>query len=95
MKFAPIGDRIIVTRDTPDTKSAGGILLPESVQVKPLSGTVIAVGTGGLTEMGNPKPMPFVAGQRVVFGKYAGVELKLDGKDVTILRVDDVLCIVE
>jgi chaperonin GroES len=95
MKFIPVGDRIVVTRDTKENMSAGGIHLPETAQDKPLSGTVIAIGAGGLTEMGNPKPMPFTIGQKVVFGKYAGVELKLDGQEVTVLGVSDVLCIIE
>lgn len=95
MKFIPIGDRIIVTRDKKENMSAGGIHIPETVEDKPLSGTVLAVGTGSITDAGFPKPMPFIVGQKVIFGKYNGVELKLDGENVTILRMDDVLCIVE
>lgn len=95
MKLVPNEGRIVVTRDSQESVSAGGIYIPETAQSKSLSGMVLAVGSGGLTEMGNPRPMFFHVGQRVIFDRYAGTEVKIGSEDATVLKVSDVLCVVE
>ena len=95
MKLRPLQDRIIVKRVEEETKTAGGIFIPESAKEKPQQGEVVAVGKGKVTEDGKVLPMDVKAGDRVLFGKYAGSEVKLDGVEYIIMREDDILGVVE
>ena len=95
MKIRPLGDRVIVERIEEDDKTKGGIIIPDTAKEKPMEGKVIAVGKGKILEDGKIQPMEIKVKDRVLFGKYAGTEIKVDGKDRLILREDDILCIVE
>ena len=92
----PLHDRVIVRRlSEPDAKTAGGLIIPDSAKEKPLEGEVIAVGTGKLLESGARAKPDVKKGDSVLFGKYSGSEVKLDGEDLLIMREDDILAIVE
>ena len=95
MKFRPLHDRIIVKRLEEKEKTKGGIFIPETAQEKPIEGQVIAVGSGKVKEDGTRQPMDVKEGDRVLFGKYAGTEVKFDGEEHLIMREDDILAIVE
>jgi chaperonin GroES len=95
MNLRPMQDRIIVKRVEEETKTAGGILIPDTAKEKPQQGEVVAVGKGKVTEDGKVIPMDVKAGDRVLFGKYAGTEVKLDGQDYLIMREDDILGVLE
>ncbi|MFN0121334.1 MAG: co-chaperone GroES [Blastocatellia bacterium] len=91
----PLNDRIIVRRVEESDQMRGGLYIPETAKEKPQEGDVIAVGSGKLLENGNRVPMDVKAGDKVLFGKYSGTEIKLDGEEYLILREDDILGIVE
>ena len=91
----PLSDRIIVKAVSAEEKTPGGIVLPDTAKEKPQEGEVIAVGPGKLLDSGKVAPMDIKVGERVVYSKYGGTEIKLDGKEVVVLRQDDVLGIVE
>ncbi len=91
MKIRPLQDRIIVQRVKEDEKTKGGIIIPDSAKEKPIEGKVIAVGNGKVLEDGSTRPVDVKKGDRILFGKYAGTEVKLDGEEHLILREDDVL----
>ncbi len=95
MNLRPLQDRIIVKRLEEETKTAGGILIPDTAKEKPQQGEVVAVGKGKVTEDGKTIPMDVKAGDRVLFGKYSGTEIKLDGQDYLIMREDDILGVLE
>ena len=95
MNIRPLHDRIIVERLEEETMTAGGIIIPDSAKEKPLEGTVIAVGKGKSTEDGKVLPLDVKAGDKVLFGKYAGTEIKIDGKEYVMMREDDILGVVE
>ncbi len=95
MSFKPLYDRILVKRVEEETRSAGGIYIPDSAKEKPLRGKVLAVGAGKLLDNGQLRPLDVKEGDSVLFGKYAGTEIKVDGVEHTILREDDVLGVVE
>jgi chaperonin GroES len=95
MKIRPLQDRIIVKRVAEEEKTKGGIIIPDTAKEKPLEGKVIAVGNGRVLEDGKIRPLDIKAGDRVLFGKYAGTEVKIDGEDHLILKEDDVVGIVE
>ena len=95
MNFKPLGDRILVEREAEPTLSPGGIIIPDSAQEKPLRGRVLAVGPGKTAEDGSVRALDVSTGDLVLFGKYAGTEIKVGGNDRTILREEDVLGIVE
>ena len=95
MNFKPLNDRILVKRVEEDTVSKGGIIIPDSAKEKPLRGEVLAVGNGKVSESGAVRPLDVAVGDTVLFGKYAGTEIKIEGVEHTILREDDVLGIVE
>ncbi len=95
MNFKPLYDRVLVKRVEEETTSAGGIIIPDSAKEKPLRGKVLAVGSGKLKDDGSVRQLAVAAGDVVLFGKYAGTEIKIDGIEHTILREDDVLGIVE
>ena len=95
MKIRPLGDRVIVARIEEDDKTKGGIIIPDTAKEKPMEGKVIAVGKGKMLEDGKIQPMEIKVKDRVLFGKYAGTEIKIEGKERLILREDDILCVVE
>ena len=95
MKLRPLNDRILVQRLEEATTTKGGIIIPDSAKEKPAEGKVIAVGNGKLGDDGKRIPLEIKAGDRVLFGKYSGTEVKLDGEEYLILREDDILGIVE
>lgn len=94
-KVRPLHDRVIVRRLDEEEKSAGGIIIPDTAKEKPLQGEVIAVGNGKLLENGDIRPLDVKAGDRVIFSKYAGTEIKLDGEEVLMMREDDILGVIE
>ena len=94
MKFRPLHDRVVVKRIEADTKTAGGIIIPDTAQEKPQQGEVIAVGPGGRDDHGKLIPIDVKAGDTILFGKWSGTEVKIDGEDYVILKEDEVLGIV-
>ena len=95
MKIRPLQDRIIVKRVEEEEKTKGGIIIPDSAKEKPIEGKVIAAGNGKVLEDGKVRPLDIKAGDRVLFSKYAGTEIKLDGDEVLIMREEDVLGVIE
>ena len=95
MALRPLQDRIIVKRLEEENMTAGGILIPDTAKEKPQRGEVIAVGKGKVTEDGKTLPMDVKKGDKVLFGKYAGTEIKIDGEDYLIMREDDILGVIE
>jgi chaperonin GroES len=95
MKIRPLQDRIIVKRIEEEEKTKGGIIIPDSAKEKPIEGQVIAVGPGKVMENGSKVAPEVKAGDRVLFGKYAGTEVKIDGVEHLIMREDDILGIIE
>ena len=94
MALHPLGDRLIVKALEAEEKTKGGIVLPDSAKERPQEGKVLAVGKGKLLEDGTVKPLEVKAGDRILFGKYAGTEIKVDDGEVLILREDDILAII-
>ena len=94
MKFRPLHDRVLVRRIEAAEKSAGGIIIPDSAQEKPQEGEVVAIGTGTRAEDGTITPLDLKAGDKILFGKWSGTEVKLDGEDLLIMKESDVLGIV-
>ncbi len=95
MKFRPLHDRVVVRRLDSEERSAGGIIIPDTAQEKPMEGEVIAVGPGGRTEDGKLIPMDVKAGDRVLFGKWSGTEVKIDDEDVVIMKESDIMGVIE
>jgi chaperonin GroES len=95
MQVRPLYDRILVKRVEEETRSKGGLFLPETAKEKPSEGLVLAVGQGRVAENGDVKPLVVRVGDRVVFGRYAGTEIKVDGEDRLVLREDEIFGIVE
>jgi len=95
MNIRPLHDRIIVERLEEEATTASGIIIPDSAKEKPQQGNVIAVGKGKMTEDGKVLPLDVKVGNKVLFGKYAGTDVKLDGKEYLMMREDDVLGVVE
>ena len=93
-KFRPLHDRVVVRRITALEKTKGGIIIPDSAQEKPSEGEVIAVGPGGRDENGKLTPMDIKSGDRVLFGKWSGTEVKLDGEDLRIMKESDILGVI-
>jgi chaperonin GroES len=91
MKFRPLHDRIVIKRIEADAKSAGGIIIPDTVKEKPQQGEVVAVGPGGRDESGKLVPIDLKAGDRVLFGKWSGTEVKIDDEDYLIMKESDVM----
>ena len=94
MKFRPLHDRVVVKRIDAEEKTAGGIIIPDTAKEKPSQGEVIAVGPGGRDESGKLIPIDVQVGDRVLFGKWSGTEVKIDGEDYVILKEDEVLGII-
>ena len=95
MALRPLYDRLMVTRLASEEKTKGGIIIPESAKEKPLEGKVVSVGNGKVLDDGSVRELAVKKGDKILFGKYAGTEIKVDGDDLIILREDDVLAIVE
>ena len=95
MEFKPLNDRILVDRVEEPTTTPSGIVIPDTAKEKPLRGAVLAVGPGKIADDGTVTPVAVSVGDTIIFGKYAGTELKIEGQERTILREDDVLGIVE
>lgn len=91
----PLQDRVIVKRIEADEKSPGGIIIPDNAKEKPVEGIVLAVGKGRILESGNVRPLDVKAGDHVLFSKYAGTEIKVDGADAVMMREEDLLGVVE
>ena len=95
MKFRPLHDRVLVRRIEAEEKTAGGIIIPDSAQEKPSEGEIVAAGAGAKSEDGTVTPLDVKAGDTVLFGKWSGTEIKVDGEDLLIMKESDVLGIVE
>ncbi|MHB8709499.1 MAG: co-chaperone GroES [Desulfuromonadales bacterium] len=95
MDIRPLHDRIIVERLEEETKTAGGIIIPDTAKEKPQQGKVIAVGKGKKTEDGKILPLDVKVGDKILFGKYAGTEIKIEGKEFLMMREEDVLGVIE
>jgi chaperonin GroES len=95
MKIRPLYDRILVKRLEEEQKTKGGIIIPDTAKEKPLQGKVVAVGNGKVLEDGKVRQLDVKAGDRILFTKYAGNEVKIDGKEYVILREDDILGVIE
>jgi chaperonin GroES len=95
MKIRPLQDRIIVKRVQEEEKTKGGIIIPDSAKEKPIEGKVLAVGNGKVQEDGKVRPLDVKAGDRILFSKYAGTEIKIEGEEHLIMREDDILGVIE
>ena len=95
MKIRPLGDRILVKREEPSETVRGGIIIPDSAKEKPQEAKVVAVGKGKIDDSGKVIPMEVKKGDRILMGKYAGTEVKIDGEEHIIMREDDVLAVIE
>jgi chaperonin GroES len=95
MKFRPLHDRVLVRRLEEETKTAGGIIIPDTAQEKPSEGEVVSVGPGERNEDGKLTPLDVKAGDHILFGKWSGTEVKVDGEDLLIMKETDVLGIIE
>ena len=95
MKFRPLHDWVLVKRIEQDEKTAGGIIIPDTAKEKPMEGKVVAVGSGTRNENGKLTPLDVKAGDRVLFGKWSGTEVKVDGEDLLIMKESDLLGIIE
>ena len=95
MKFRPLHDRVLVRRVTAEEKTAGGIIIPDTAKEKPQEGEVIAVGSGTLNDKGELRALDVKAGDRVLFGKWSGTEVRIDGQDLLIMKESDIMGILE
>jgi chaperonin GroES len=95
MKFRPLHDRVLVRRVEQDDQTAGGIIIPDTAQEKPMEGEIVAVGSGTRSEDGNVHPLDVKAGDRILFGKYSGTEVKIDGEELIIMRESDIMGVIE
>ena len=93
MKIRPLHDRVLVKRLEAETKSAGGIVIPDTVAEKPIKGEVVAVGNGKILEDGKVRPLDVKVGDKVLFGKYSGTEVKLDGQELVVMREEDIMAV--
>ena len=91
MTFKPLHDRVVVRRVENDEKTSGGLIIPDSAQEKPAEGEVVSVGNGAIDEIGNRMPMDVKAGDRILFGKWSGTEVKINGEDMLIMKESDIL----
>jgi chaperonin GroES len=95
MKFRPLHDRVVVRRVEQEEKTAGGIIIPDTAKEKPMEGEVVAVGPGGRDENGKLIPIDVKAGDRVLFGKWSGTEVKIDGQELLIMKESDIMGVIE
>ena len=95
MKFRPLHDRVLVRRIDEDEKTAGGIIIPDSAKEKPMQGEIVAVGSGSRNDKGEVAPLDVKAGDLVLFGKWSGTEVKIDGEDLLIMKESDIMGVLE
>ena len=95
MKIRPLHDRIIVKRLEEERTSAGGIIIPDTATEKPIQGKVVAVGKGKILEDGTVRPLDVKVGDKILFGKYSGTEVKVDGDELVVMREEDVMAVIE
>jgi chaperonin GroES len=95
MNFRPLHDRVVIRRVTAEEKSSGGVIIPDTAQEKPMQGEVIAVGPGARDEQGQIVALDVKAGDRILFGKWSGTEVKLDGEELLIMKESDIMGIIE
>ena len=95
MKFRPLHDRVLVRRIEAEEKTKGGIIIPDTVKEKPIEGEVIAVGSGTRDEQGKVHALDVKAGDRILFGKWSGTEVKIDGEDLLVMKESDIMGIIE
>ena len=95
MALRPLHDRVILKRLEEEKISAGGIVIPDSAAEKPIRGQVVAAGTGNILEDGNVRPMAVKVGDKVLFGKYSGTEVKVDGEELLVMREEDIVAVIE
>ena len=95
LKIRPLHDRVIIKRLEEETKSPGGIVIPDTATEKPIRGKVIAVGKGKILENGDVRPLDVKVGDHILFGKYTGTEVKVDGEELLVMREDDVMAVIE
>ncbi|MEJ2552490.1 MAG: co-chaperone GroES [Gammaproteobacteria bacterium] len=95
MKIRPLHDRVIIRRLEEERTSAGGIVIPDSAAEKPIRGEVIAVGNGKILDNGDVRSLDVKLGDKVLFGKYSGTEVKVDGEDLVVMREDDIMAVLE
>ncbi|MFP5213295.1 MAG: co-chaperone GroES [Acidobacteriota bacterium] len=95
MNLRPLNDRVVVRRLEEEQKTAGGIIIPDTAKEKPIQGEVLAVGNGRVMEDGSRRALDVKAGDKVLFGKYAGTDIKVSGEELLIMREDDILAIIE
>ena len=95
LKFRPLHDRVVVRRIEAEEKTKGGIIIPDTVKEKPQEGEILSVGPGGRDEAGKLIPIDLKAGDRVLFGKWSGTEVKIDGEDLLIMKESDIMGIIE
>ena len=95
LKIRPLHDRVIIQRLDAETRSAGGIVIPDSAAEKPIRGKVVAVGKGKILENGNVRALDVKVGDHILFGKYSGTEVKVDGEEYLVMREEDVMAVLE
>jgi chaperonin GroES len=95
MKFRPLHDRVVVRRVEQESKSSGGIIIPDTAKEKPMEGEIVAVGPGGRDESGKLIPIDLKPGDRILFGKWSGTEVKIDGEELLIMKESDVMGVIE
>ena len=95
MKFRPLHDRVVIRRLSPEEKTSGGIIIPDTAQEKPMEGEVVTVGPGARNEQGQIVALDVKAGDRILFGKWSGTEVKLDGEELLIMKETDIMGIIE
>jgi chaperonin GroES len=95
MKIRPLHDRVIVKRLEGESTSPGGIVIPDSAAEKPVQGKIVAVGKGKILEDGNVRPLDVKVGDKILFGKYSGTEVKVDGDELLVMREEDVMAVIE
>lgn len=93
MKIRPLHDRVVVKRTEEDSTSPGGIVIPDSAAEKPVKGTIVAVGNGKILENGSIRKLDLNVGDNILFGKYSGTEVKIDGEDLVVMREDDIMAV--
>ena len=94
MKFRPLHDRVLLRRIEQETKTAGGIIIPDTAQEKPMEGEVVAVGTGHVNDNGDVRPLDVKSGDRVIFSKWAGTEVQVDGEELMVMKESDIIGVI-
>ena len=94
MKFRPLHDRVLLRRIEQEAKTAGGIIIPDTVQEKPMEGEIVAVGTGNVNDNGDVRPLDVKSGDRVIFSKWAGTEVMIDGEELMVMKESDLIGII-